>query len=130
MVVRALARRDLSSRQLSERLERAGVPASAREKALATARRLGYLDDERFALARAQALAERGLGDSAIRYHLERAGLDEGLVARALGALEPELERARRLAPSLGGGVRAARALARKGFAEESIESSLPEVLG
>ncbi len=127
--VRALARRDLSTRQLDERLERTGVPAAARREALASAERLGYLDDERFALGRAEALAERGLGDAAIAYDLEQAGLDESLVAPALGSLAPESERAKHLASSLGGGVRAARALARKGFARESIEAALPEVL-
>jgi regulatory protein len=127
--VRALARRDLSTRQLDERLERTGVPAAARREALASAERLGYLDDERFALGRAEALAERGLGDAAIAYDLEQAGLDDSLVAPALGSLAPESERAKHLASSLGGGVRAARALARKGFARESIEAALPEVL-
>jgi SOS response regulatory protein OraA/RecX len=128
--VRALARRDLSARQLDERLERTGVSADARREALASAERLGYLDDERFALGRAKTLAERGLGDAAIVYDLEQAGLDESLVAPALASLAAESERAKRLASSLGGGVRAARALARKGFARESIEAALPEVLG
>ena len=128
--VRALARRDLSTRQLDERLVRAGVSTAARREALETAERLGYLNDERFARGRAKALAERGLGDAAIAYDLEQAGVDESLVAPALGSLAPEPERAKCLASSLGGGFRAARALARKGFARESIESALPEVLG
>ena len=128
--MRALARRDLSVRQLDERLERAGVSPGARRKTLAAAKRLGYLDDERFALGRAQTLAARGFGDAAIACDLEEAGLEPGLVEQALGSLSPEPERARALVPSLGSDARAARILARKGFAPESVEIALPEVLG
>ncbi len=128
--MRALARRDLSTRQLDDRLARTGISAAARREALKTAERLGYVNDERFARGRAKALAQRGLGDAAIAYDLEQAGLDESLIASALGSLAPESERAKHLASSLGGGMRAARTLARKGFGRESIEAALPEVLG
>jgi hypothetical protein len=46
----------------------------------------------------------------------------------ALAAIAPEPERARMLAASLGGGLKTARTLARKGFSEESIEAALPGV--
>jgi hypothetical protein len=45
------------------------------------------------------------------------------VIERALEALEPEEERARGAAAALGGGTRAARALARRGFSEESLEA-------
>jgi regulatory protein len=86
---------------------------------------LGYVDDARFALSRARVLAERGLGDAAIEADLEQRGIDAGVVSDALSALEPEAERARTEAARLGGGIRAARTLARKGFAHDSVEAAV-----
>ena len=122
---RALGRRDLSTAALDERLRRAGFSAEARAEAIARLVEAGYLDDERFALERACRLAERGAGDEAIRHDLQDKSVELELVDRALASLEPESERAVRIAARLGGGVRAARALARKGFAADSIESAL-----
>jgi SOS response regulatory protein OraA/RecX len=95
------------------------------EGALERLERAGYVDDGRFAFDRARALAGRGRGDAAIRADLERRGVDPELIEQALASLEPEAERARRTAEELGGGVRAARALARNGFSEESLETAL-----
>ncbi len=120
--VRALARRDHSAASLRAVLAGAGVPEEAQEEAIEALRQAGYLDDERFVLNRAERLAERGLGDAAIRDDLERRGIERALVEAAIAALEPEAVRAARVAKRLGGGVRAARTLARKGFCEESIE--------
>src|SRR5947209_10841488 len=50
----ALARREYSAGALEERLERRRVPPAGRREALQTLERVGYLDDERFALARAR----------------------------------------------------------------------------
>src|SRR6185437_230343 len=73
---RVLSRRDHSEQAVRAALERKGVREPEREEALATLRRHGALDDARFAHARAGALAERGLGDSAIAFRLERDGID------------------------------------------------------
>ena len=86
---RALRHRDLSRRALAERL-----PAWAREAALETLERSGYLDDGRTAARRAAALAGRGGGDEAIRFRLEQEGFDGEPLEAALGALEPEWQRA------------------------------------
>jgi len=123
--VRALAHRDLSAQELAERLERRGVDAAEREAVIERLARAGYVDDGRFALARAQVLAGRGLGDAAIDADLERRGVDAELIAEALAALEPEARRARSEAVRLGGGGRAARALAAKGFSADAVESAL-----
>ena len=123
--VRALAHRDLSQHELAERLARRGVPESDRRQAIERLTRAGYVDDDRFALGRAQGLAERGRSDAAIRADLEERGVEPELVEQALGSLAPEAERARVQAARLGGGLRAARALARKGFAAESVESAV-----
>jgi SOS response regulatory protein OraA/RecX len=123
---RALARRGRSERDLRDVLERKGVGEREREEAVATLRRHGAVDDWRFAHGRASALAERGLGDAAIAFRLERDGIDPETTAPALAALEPERERARRLAERRGASARTARWLAARGFAPESIEAAVP----
>src|SRR5207244_920648 len=81
---RALRTRDLSRRELEERLERRGVAAGARAEALAALERGGLVDDGRFTRSRADALAGRGYGDAAIRADLERRGVGAGGVRSAL----------------------------------------------
>jgi len=125
VAVRALKYRDLSAHELVERLARRGVPPARRREVIARLARAGYVDDARFARSRARVLAGRGLGDAAIRADLEERGIDADAVSDALAALEPEPERARVEAARLGGGVRAARALARKGFAGDSVEAAV-----
>ncbi len=125
--VRALARRDLTASGLADWLKGRGVAEDERAEILATLLGAGYLDDARFAAERAQRLAERGYGDSAIRIDLERKGVDADLVDEAVGGLYAERERAERLVKKLGGGTRALRALERKGFARETLESLLAE---
>jgi len=91
-------------------------------------RSAGYVDDARVARERARTLAERGLGDAAIRADLERRGVSKELVGRATASLEPEGARAARLVRSLGNEARAARTLARKGFEPDSIERAIGAV--
>jgi regulatory protein len=119
---RALARRDHTRQSLERRLARAQVDPAEGAAALDTLSRLGYLDDARYAAGRAELLAGRGHGDEAIRHDLARAGVAREVADEAVAALEPEPERARREAGGLGGGLRAVRTLARRGFAPESIE--------
>ena len=128
MAAQALARRDLTVAELDQRLARAGVPNEARDGVLERLRDARYLDDRRVALNRATRLAERRLGDAAIRADLARRGLPSDVVAEAVNQLEPEEARARRLVVTLGGGARAARVLARKGFAVETIEQVLEAI--
>jgi SOS response regulatory protein OraA/RecX len=123
---RALRARDLPSGRLEELLAERGIGPGDRRRAVAVLRRAGAVDDRRFALSRAATLAERGFSDAAIRHQLERQGVPSELCDEAVGALEPESLRATRTAAGLGGGVRAARALARKGFGEEAIEAAVP----
>lgn len=124
-VVEALARRDLTSAELEQRLARAGFEADACADAVARAAAAGYLDDERVASERVRRLAERDTSDAAIRAELVRRGVPEDAVENGLAAIPPELERAERLAQRLGGGPRAARALVRKGYPEDVVERVL-----
>ena len=120
----ALRHRDLPTQGLEERLARRAVPPAERARAVETLTRAGVLDDARFARSRALALAARGYGDAAIRFDLERKGVEAEVAAEALAELEPERDRAVRVAATAGGGVRAARLLARRGFGEEAIEAA------
>jgi SOS response regulatory protein OraA/RecX len=122
---RALRTRQLSEWRVDERLRRAGFVARERAETVDVLRRAGFLDDERFALSRAELLAERGGGDALIRDDLRAQGVDEETCKHALAGLEPESTRAARIAASRGGGAAAARYLARRGFGEEAIESAV-----
>jgi regulatory protein len=125
--VKALARRDHSSASLKAKLLRAGVPDDASEHAIGTLARAGYVDDVRFARDRAEHLAAKGYGDEWIRGDLEGQGAPAD---DAIAALDPESARAEREAERLGGGVKALRTLARRGFSEESLEPLLHSTTG
>ena len=120
--LRALRVRDRTTAELDARLEQRGVGEAEREQALATLERIGYVDDERFALSRAERLAERGSGDALIRHDLERRGVAAEIVEGALAALEPERMRAARLIELRGASDKTARYLAAKGFGEDALE--------
>ena len=122
VAVRALRHRGLSRRRLKERLGARGANAGARAEALGTLERLGLVDDARLAAARAEALAERGYGDAAIRSALERDGIGEELVAEALEGLEAEALRARGLLDREGASPRTLRRLAGRGFDASVLE--------
>jgi SOS response regulatory protein OraA/RecX len=125
VATRALARRDFSERGLRERLGRAGIPPAEAEEALGALLRAGLVNDGRFAVSRAQALAERGKGNAAIRFDLEQQGLAAEQIEAALGSLEPERERAERVIAQRGGGVATARLLASRGFDEDAVEAAV-----
>jgi regulatory protein len=125
VAARALARRDRSAAELAAYLERRGVSASDGAVALDTMQSLGYQSDARFAHDRTRFLAERGRGDEAIRWDLEQRGLRREHVEAALAALDPEHERAASLADRIGGGAKAAKALAARGFSADSIEAAV-----
>ena len=118
---RELRRRDLTARGLGARLEQRGVAPAAGAEALAAATAAGYVDDARFARDRAAALAARGYGDAAIRWQLEREGVEPELAASACEELEPERARAARLVERRGASIATARFLGRRGFDEEVV---------
>jgi regulatory protein len=129
LAVRALARRDHSTQSLRAKLERAGFDADACDEAVEGLIRAGYLDDARFAQARAEALAARGYGDEWIRSDLEAQGVSRDTAEEAVGTLAPECERAIREQARLGRGARTAAALRRRGFSEDALESVLAEAV-
>jgi SOS response regulatory protein OraA/RecX len=127
---RALSRRDRSEAGVLDVLRRRGIPDDEAVEAVETLRRLGALDDERFASASAAALARRGFGDRAILLRLEREGVNWELAAEAAASLEPEVERTRRLVARRGASAKTARWLYGHGFARESIEAAIAEGAG
>jgi regulatory protein len=130
VAARALRHRDRSRREVEERLAKAGVDEDRRADALETLERVGYVDDQRFARARAGALADRGYGDEWIRHDLGRHGIDGETAEIALAALTPEAERAAALIARLGPGPKTAAHLARKGFGEDALEAAVAATRG
>jgi regulatory protein len=121
VATRALARREHSRHSLRERLLRAGVSPDDADAVIGELGQTGLVDDGRFARERARVLAERGKGDAAIRFELERSGLDRDEIERALASLEPERERAADLVSRRGASPATARLLAGRGFDEELV---------
>ena len=126
--LRALRHRDLSAADLEHRLEAKGYDETERAYALETLQRTGLQDDRRFAEMRAAAHFDvrdgrfhHGAGDALVRHELVQAGVDEDLVADAIALLEPEPERALRIAERRGYGPKTARYLGGKGFSEDSL---------
>lgn len=125
LAARALQHRDRSRREVEERLARAGIDEDRRTDALDTLERVGYVDDDRFARGRAEALANRGYGDEWIRLDLAGHGVAADAVAQAIGGLVPEAERAAALVERLGRTPKTGAQLARKGFGADALEAAL-----
>lgn len=124
---RALRRRDVSTKRLTEHLARAGVAPEAGRSALGALVDARILDDTRLAGSRARALAERGWGDAAIAARLESEGIAADDALRALGALPTEAARAAKLAARVPDRRKAWGLLARRGFDESTIEDVVGE---
>jgi regulatory protein len=129
VATKALVHRDRSRTGLQTRLAAARIAPWAAEQALDTLERVGIVDDERFARARAETLAARGSGDALIEEDLLTAGVPETQVGEAIAALEPERERAIRAAARRGQSAATARWLARRGFGQDAIEAALPTLI-
>lgn len=119
---RSLAATARSRRDLERRLDRAGHTATAREEALAGLAHAGLLDDARLAEARAAQLARRGYGDAGIRADLQRRLIPAEIAADAVAALEPEIERARRLLAAQTLTPALIRRLSGRGFSRDTLE--------
>jgi len=121
VATRALARREHSQRSLRERLLRAGVDPEDAGAVIEELCQTGLVDDGRFAREKARVLAERGKGDTAIRFELQRAGVGSAEIEQALASVEPERERAEALVSRRGATPETARLLAGRGFDEEVV---------
>jgi SOS response regulatory protein OraA/RecX len=122
---RALARRPLSEQRLEERLEGAGFAADARRNAVTKLKASGLVDDDKVAQGRADSLASRGWGNSAIAARLAAEGFGESGARTAIETLEPEMERAVALVVNVPDRRKAWALLARRGFAPDSVETAI-----
>jgi SOS response regulatory protein OraA/RecX len=84
--------------------------------------RAGLLDDSRLAQARAEQLARRGYGDAGIRADLQRRLIPANAAVEAVAALEPELDRARRLLAGQSLTPAVVRRLSGRGFSRDTLE--------
>ncbi len=131
---RSLRYRDHSRQSLADRLARSGVDNAMGDEALGTLERLGLLDDQRAALARAETLAARDAGNIMIQADLGQRGFAQDVVARAVETLEPEAVRAERVIERRGASQQTLRRLLAKGFAPEALDGLIadeqPDELG
>ncbi len=115
----------------TEVVVRAGLTSGVeldRAETIETLSRAGFLNDERFAVARARSLVERNMGDAAIRHDLEQHGVDAETAERAFAELPPESERVGRVLARRGCSPATARYLARRGFCADVVADALGEV--
>jgi SOS response regulatory protein OraA/RecX len=122
LALRTVARRDVSTRRLHERLATRGVRAEVADGAVARLPSAGVVDDARAAGSRARSLAARSWGDAAVASRLAGEGFRAEDVRAALAALPPERERAEALAAKARGPATAWKLLVRRGFAPETVE--------
>jgi len=108
--------------ELERRLSRARHSDSAREEAVGALERAGVLDDARLAENRAELLARRGYGDTAIRGDLRRRLIPAEHAADAVAALEPELARIRPLLEGQPVTPALLRRLAGRGFSRDTLD--------
>jgi regulatory protein len=125
VAAKALAHRDRSAANLTAYLEQRGAAPEEASRAVARLQEAGYVDDARYASARAETLAERGYGDEAVRFELGRDGVSPDDVDAALTSLGPERERALGVLRTAKTPAAALRRLVAKGFSSDSIEAAL-----
>lgn len=140
--VKLLAARARSRHELRAALARKGFSEAVCDAALSRVEALGYVDDTRFAQARAASLLSGGkLGPAAVLQRLEAHGLGEGTARQALAQVSGELDydalaTARAVLEKRGllgrplepkARARAARLLASRGFSEDVVHRLLGE---
>ena len=125
--LRALHHRDRSEHEIDEHLRDRGFSEAECAQALDTLRRTGLVNDERFARARAESLAERGAGNAFIRARLVEAGIARELLDDALDAVEPENARAHLIVERRGASQKTARYLYGKGFSDAVIRAAVAD---
>jgi regulatory protein len=137
--LRILSRRDHSVLELRRKLVRKGLPADAIERVLAECLGLGYLNDERAALALIDRFKRKGCGLRRLRFELTQRGLSgDEAIAVLNNFFTPEderklawrtLERRWRSYPAGEDETkkrgRAQRFLSGRGFSEASIRTAL-----
>ena len=125
VAARTVARRDVSTDRLREKLRAHGVRGDVADGAVRTLANASMVDDTRTAAARARSLADRGWGDAIVAARLDAEGFLAADVKAAVAALRPERERAEELAAGVEDRRGAWTLLARRGFDGETVEDVL-----
>jgi len=131
LAFRELARRSRSEAEIARSLGAHGAPAGVVRTVVRRLRALGYVNDEKLAVASVERWKERGFGSLRMRAELLGHGVDEAIVERALPDARADVATARRVlqrkfsggAPTERDIARAARFLAARGFPAEVIDS-------
>ena len=132
LALRELARRSRSEAEIARTLTTHGAPAGIARTVVRRLRELGYVNDEKLAVASVERWTERGFGSLRMRAELVAHGVDEAIVEHALPDARADVATARRvLQRKFSGGApterrdiaRAARFLAARGFPAEVIDS-------
>ncbi|MFO7707641.1 MAG: regulatory protein RecX [Desulfobacterales bacterium] len=140
--LRILSRRDHTVWELNKKLGAKGVSEEAIRRVVAECRRLGYLDDERTALALINRFKLKGCGIRRARFEMRQRGLSGDAFIRLLqsrfspeeelGLARRTLERKLKACSATGGGLatkgRLYRFLFGRGFSELSIRTALDEL--
>ncbi len=93
LALRMLKRRDHGVAELTRKLQEKAVSAEAIEQVVARCRDCGYLDDDRYAAARARSLMRSGRAvGNRILIDLKQRGIDEQVACRALQEAREELD--------------------------------------
>jgi SOS response regulatory protein OraA/RecX len=139
--LRLLKIRGRSVREMTERLEGAGIAGAIIERVIADLSRAGLMGDERLAASLIyETTARVPAGEKMIRARLEGRGLEvesrSGEIEAAAGKLEDAVKLARERVAKMKGVAkgdarrRVASLLARRGFDEEVVEEAVWRVLG
>ncbi len=99
--LRILARRDHSTAELIQKLNRRGYAADIAQRVVAECSRLNYLDDRRATRQVIGGMIRKGMGTCRIRHELQKRGLDGELAEaqlRASATPEEEQSLARQVA--------------------------------
>ena len=128
----ALARRPLSRREVTERLDRRGVREDIAEETADWLERMGYVDDGEYAGQIARHYAAKGYGAGRVREELAKRGVPREYWDTALeqmpdtgDAVDRFLRAKLRGEPDRKGKKRVADALLRRGFSWEEIRSGM-----
>ena len=128
----ALARRPMSRREVTDRLDRNGVREDIAEEAADWLERLGYVDDGEYAGQIARHYAAKGYGAGRVREELARRGVPREYWEEALEqmpdtgeAVDRFLRSKLRGEPDRKEKKRVADALLRRGFSWEEIRSGM-----
>ncbi|MCL2144176.1 MAG: recombination regulator RecX [Endomicrobia bacterium] len=87
-----VSKRSYSVKSLSDKLLLKGYEAENIKSAVSRLTELGYINDEKYALAYAKYLSEKSKGEYAIKQALEEKGISKDLITKALDSLKSEAE--------------------------------------